>query len=716
MWLTVDEVVELGRSRRRVLLKVASGEWKSRESERRGRNGKRLVEVELASLPTDLQRLYLQQSTPSGPVAPAESEVSGVEDTTARLQAALVKLSIEERDALVVEAQRLAELVGRYEMITPKRQLNPGTGKHEFVPAVLALCEEARCTSAVILTKEPSRGDAPSPHTLDGWMRKIKAEGMLAFIRNAPAPKKEYDGRRAAISPDAVAWVNANWRSYPNPRHLFKALQKRARRERWVIPSESWVYRLYRALPKTVRVATFDGQKAYVSKCAPHVPRDVSDCDALQVICGDHSQRDVTVTLKDGSIARPWLTLWQDIRTGLLWGWHLDLVPSSFTAGMAYADGVRNYGAQPLSRPDSNYFSHVYTDQGRDYKSKNWDGQVIAVHQAAMRIEGGLEVLRTQRRIGFLGELDLKHILARGYNAREKPVERVHKDISDWEQNTFAAEFCGRDAKNKPDRWRDAYAQHQRFVKGKRSESPFMALEDYREALAGFIHEYNTSEHERVTLGGARVVPVEEYRRLYTTRYEIAEEALALLLMKAVRRKVGKNGVEPFRRGQAYLHESMSLWKGKDVEVRYTENDYSRVWVVLPDAKICEAQLVSRSPFLTPNKQTMKMVAEAAAHERKVIRDFNFITMSRIRGESVEDRVAALIEPEQVEAVAEQQAVAGGASGPARVQRMTRMDGRKLRAVTTRQVTASEVASVHGDAEMFDAPDRSRVREFDYDD
>lgn len=714
MWLTIEEVVELGRSRRRVEMKLAAGEWQWRDSGRRGRNGKPIREVLFSTLPAELQQRYLQRRTTVE--TPAEVETPDASDSIQKLQKALAKLPAEERDALIAEAQRLANIVGRYERISPKRHLSQQSGKHEFVPAVVALCEEARCTSPLVLAREPSRADAPSPHTLDGWMRRMKTEGMLAFVRSAPTQKKERDGRRAAISPGAVEWVNAHWRGYPNPRHLYKALAKRARREGWKIPSESWVYRLYRDLPKTVRVATFEGQKAYVSKAAPYVPRDHSDCDALQVVCGDHSQRDVTVLLPDGSIARPWLTLWQCIRTSLLWGWHLDLVPSSFTAGMAYADGVRNFGAQPLSRPGDGYFSYIYTDQGRDYKSKNWDGQVIAVHQAAMRIEGGLEVLRTQRRIGFCEELDLKHLLARGYNAREKPVERVHRDISDWEQNTFAVEFCGRDAKNKPDRWREAYAQHQRFAKGKRSESPFTTLEDYRDGLAGFIHEYNTSVHERVTLNGARVIPLEEYRRLYTTKFEIAEEALALLLMKGTRCKVGKNGVEPFRRGQAYLHEAMSLWKGKDVEVRFTDNDYTRVWVVLPDAQICEAQLVSRSPFLTPNKQTMKMVAEAAAHERKVIREFNFITQSRIRGESVEDRVAALIEPEQVEAVAErQEAVAGGSPAPARVQKLTRMDGRKLRAVPTPAVTSAEVSRVVEDSTIFDAPDRTRIREFDFD-
>jgi len=42
------------------------------------------------------------------------------------------------------------------------------------------------------------------------------------------------------------------------------------------------------------------------------------------------------------------------------------------------------------------------------------------------------------------------------------------------------------------------------------------------------------------------------------------------------------------------------------------------------------------------------------------------------------------------------------------------MDGRKLRAVEPRRVTATEMASVETDAEIFSAPDRGHVSEFDF--
>jgi hypothetical protein len=49
------------------------------------------------------------------------------------------------------------------------------------------------------------------------------------------------------------------------------------------------------------------------------------------------------------------------------------------------------------------------------------------------------------------------------------------------------------------------------------------------------------------------------------------------------------------------------------------------------------------------------------------------------------------------------------------VQKLTRFDGRKLRAVSRHNVTTTEVSTVEADASIFETPDRGRVSEFDFD-
>lgn len=541
-----------------------------------------------------------------------------------------------------------------------------------------------------------------------------------AFLRKPAVKLTNQDKRKAKISNEAIEWANKNWRNYPSPRHFFKALRKKAKSAKWIIPSETWFRRKYEALPKIVEAVVFGNDKLYQSKHAPFVQRHVEDLEALQLLCGDHSIRDITVVLPSGNLARPWLTLWLDLKTYLIWGWYLDLTPSSKTIGLAYANGVKTFGAQPISNPDADFYSWLYTDQGKDYRAKTFDGKDLMFKQAG-RIEGGLEMICTQRRVGFFDETGIKHLLARGYNAKEKPVERVHKDISAWEQNTFLRDgYCGNKPENKPEAWHEAYARHKKlqkkFAKNLPTlleETPFFTLDEYRQAIAGWIHQHNTTEHTRTVMNGRKIIPMDEYQRLYSP-VTIAEEALALLLMKVEKRKVGKNGVNLFQSNWWFLHPEMAEHKGQDIEIRYSDDDYSRVWAILPPTqdkpqRIVEAVCITPSSILNPNKRTMGMIAYQKNHERKVIRDFSLLNQSVLRGETLEERVAALINPEEVEVEQiEIKKVASGGSGGT-LHQMTRMDAPKIKAQKPLQITADEVSKIEAKDNVFTLPKRRKI-------
>jgi hypothetical protein len=530
VYLAAKQLMELGVSKKLLERKLATGEWKTRWPLQ---NEGELAEPEvlLSSLPNKLQLTWARKNSSTDypeqiAILLSEGAKYGINEQETEINKLLLPLTREERIAWMAESLRLARLIEGYHKIKPKRRRNKFTGALEFVPEVFELLGEAVCKEPIILARHPHRANLLSPHTLDDLSRAFRRKGFVVLLPKVEKPvTRKQDRRRAVISGPAVKWVNDNWRHFSGPYHLFNRLEREAGKQGWKIPSKSWVYRLWDSIPKIVKEYYFEGRHVYESKSAPYVPRDNSALKALQILCGDHSERDVTVLLPDNTIARPWLTIWYDLRTGLIWGWCLCLVPSSFTAGLAYANGVRNFGAQPLSHPADGICSFIYTDRGRDYKSHHWNGKDIVVHKEAMRIDGGLEMLLTKRRVGILDELEITHLFSRGRNPKERPVERVFRDISDWEQNTFS-EYCGRHPKDRPERWYKLYAQHQLFLKGKRHSSPFITLENYRTELAEFIFRYNSIKHERPTLSSARVVPIEEYRRLYTTRYEISPEIL----------------------------------------------------------------------------------------------------------------------------------------------------------------------------------------------
>jgi hypothetical protein len=762
VWVSIEDLQSLGRSRRKMQLKIQRKDWRAR-TVRKGQRGRPSTEVAFESLPEDLQRRWLQsrqmaegavrelQNQDSKSLTPDPGDDLDALKGEHRLITALQRFSPEEREAFLDEARRRMTLVERYTALPVRRSKKIGTTSgYEFTPAVLALCREARCTNETIINYYKARQHSLrkhtvpmiareiSPNTLDNWARRLKSEGLLMFLPPPPnrAERLKGDGldkRLADIPTAAVEWINRNYRLKPHARALYQDLKKAARKHGWQIPSESWVYRKWKQLPKIIS-ESLRNKKAYVDKFAPYYPRDHRDVAALQILCGDHSERDVLVRLPDGTLARPWLTTWQCVRTGLIWGWYLDLTPSSRTIGLAYANGVRTFGAQPIARPDEGFYSYLYTDQGRDYKSHAITGKVLTFKRAAA-IEGGLAFLCAQhgtqpldasneRHVGLIRELGLKWLEARGYNAREKPVERFHRDISGWESKTFEAEYCGPNPTKRPDACRDAEDRHNRLLKKVQrtgnspliDESPFMMLEDYREALAGYISEYNSDVHERTTLGGAKVVPIEEYHRLYTTRYEISDNTLALVLMKAEMRTVRKNGVAI--NGFDYLHTQLAYYKGLEVEVRYSDDDYKRVFIIppptdaIPHPDIIEVEALIRGGVVNPNRESQKKVARQKNFEAKVRRDHEYITQSMIRGESVQDRVAAQIEPE--EEVEVRIAVSGGegrmaspylaspSGGPARVHQFTRLDRKRVGAAAIRPVTVDQVAEIEIDEDVFD--------------
>lgn len=713
--VTVEQLTALGISRATVYRKLSRGEWKIVEAEQ-GSKGARSRTLCVSSLPADIQLKIFQRNIltdDSGQLnCPNEWVASYAEK---KLNSALLRFSPDERSHQLAEAVRLSGLVAQYKAIKVKRKQNPATGKHEYVQEVLELCREAACQDRIVITREPHRAAVPSPYTLDGWSRLFDMVGLVAFLRCdksiKPTKGKSIDKRRIPLPLEAIEWINSNWDKFKNSRCLREGFLKEAKLRHWKVPSDSWFFRLWRGVPEVVKVLRLEGRRAYESKLAPYVPRDYSDLQALQLLCGDHSERDVTVCLPDGTIRRAWATIWYDLRTGLIWGWHMGLAPSSYSAGLAYADGVRNFGAQPFSRPNDGFFSYIYTDRGRDYRSHNWDGRVLTVHKEAMRPDGGLEALLVQQRVGIVEELGLKHLLTRGKNPKENPVERVHGIISEWERNTFE-EYCGRSPSIKPEKWHTLYLQHQKFKQGRLGASPFLSLEEYREKFAEFVTHFNTTPHTRTTLGGRRIVPLEEFSRLYTTRYKINEGTLALILMRSEKRRINRDGVQLFQKNWNYLHEAMLGFVGAEVEVRYMDGDYNSVFVILPDNQICEATRVTPSSIINPNKYTLKTIAHARSHEKRINEQFHLLAQSQLRGETTEDRVA-----HELEIGGTSHEKEGDMDQKASILLLTRMSRKKLYAVSNpKEVTVTDVAKADADISIFAVSEVGNVSEFDYED
>lgn len=159
----------------------------------------------------------------------------------------------------------------------------------------------------------------------------------------------------------------------------------------------------------------------------------------------------------------------------------------------------------------------------------------------------------------------------------------------------------------------------------------------------------------------------------------------------------------------------MSQYKGMEVEVRYSDADYSRVWVILPDGHICEATLITPTSLLNPNKQTLEAVRAAKAYERKLQREYNFYTRSHLSGETTEDRVARQLESERIVESSEEIVGKEHSPTPSSIHLMTYLDRPKKLSHLPKEVTQEEVAAASTDISMFDQAERGYVKEFDSD-
>ena len=235
-----------------------------------------------------------------------------------------------------------------------------------------------------------------------------------------------------------------------------------------------------------------------------------------------------------------------------------------------------------------------------------------------------------------------------------------------------------------------------------------MIFDQYREELKEFIHRWHERPHDRITLGARRVKPIEEWRRLYTTRYEMKPETVALALLKPDVRTVTKNGVHCFRRDWFYWNPIFSDIKGRKIEIGFTERDYRRIWVVLPNKNMGEAELVTPTPLLNPNQETLRLVSRTRQQEKKLINEFQLLTQSQLRGESVEDRVNL-----HISRSTGYRLVINRPHDPA-IYPLNRLERRPLKAVSAgSSVEIDEPAEYAQGLVTFSNAPKSRVSEFD---
>jgi len=335
IWLSVNQIAELLEiGDRGARQRAARENWPRRYSE-----SERCYKYPLSSLPPAAQERHFKQVRDEG-----------LREAAPQLQDSEI--------AFLKELPPEKEAEVRRRLLLVKRAIAAGRGQQGRV------AEEAGADDG----------------TLSRLVRGYKKEG-IDFLK---------DGRRekeTSLNEDVkkMAFTLYADRQQPSYIQAYEALVDWCKEQGNPAPSYSATYRFLQTIPPAA-IDYWRRGGAYVRKnYIPPILRLLDDLAVMEVWMGDATTLDVfCIHPRFKNPIRPCLTVWMDVKSRFIVGHMVALTVSTSTVALAFRDGALKYGLPEV----------VYIDNGREYKNKNWRGQMVPYGRLeAARIAGNWERL-----------------------------------------------------------------------------------------------------------------------------------------------------------------------------------------------------------------------------------------------------------------------------------------------------------------------------------
>jgi putative transposase len=371
------------------------------------------------------------------------------------------------------------------------------------------------------------------------------------------------------------------------------------------VPSTATFRRYVAGLPRATVVLAREGEQAFRRRFEPHAERDYTTVRVMQCWIADHAQFDFFCRDENGKPVRPWLTLWQDMRSRRRVGWQVHTGPSQDTVLAALAMGIMRYGIP----------EEAYTDNGRDFSVLTVAG---SSRRWRLKLDEGHVQALTQH-FGMRWHFAIpKRPQGKGGIERPFGVDRERFDKL-W------ASYCGRNDQEKPEGLA-ALLKRPRDLPG---------IPQVQEAYTRYATEVaDLMPHEGQGMDGRsprEVFEAEEYVKGTATI-----EALRLLLMRSSRPvRVQRNGIWAFDRW--YWSVELAACHGQEVYYRYALDDLSVIHVLgLQDQYLCS---VRRRDLVGVTSQDHRKYVREKQAIRRVARAY---LANRDRQASAPDALAAI--------------------------------------------------------------------------
>lgn len=428
------------------------------------------------------------------------------------------------------------------------------------------------------------------------------AESSGKMSKIVPPERRSKRGRKPLqCHPEAWACFKADWLR-PERRTAADSLRvalRIAEARGWapLPPSAEWCLRRIRRELSPQAIALARHGKEAVDRMSPPQIRDRGALASMEIVCADGHRWDVRVEWPDGTVARPLLVGWQDIRSGAVLSWRIGESETSDLYRLSAADMLWERG-----RPGA-----AIVDNGRGIASKCLTGGTPNRYRGKILDEDPTGLL-TQ----LVGK-DNVH-WSKPYSGQSKPIERAFRDFcqSIATDPRLAGAYTGKDTVSKPHNY----------------GSKAIPLERFKAVVADGIREHNARGGRRgLDMDGRSCDEVFAACKGEEFGASLDADKLArwMLAMKSVTAHAENGSVTVF--GARYWSEELAAAlafrpkKERQVVVRFDPERLDRdARVERPDGRLIGwAPAQERVPYISA--EAAKRTARARARTRKAARE-----------------------------------------------------------------------------------------------
>ena len=404
----------------------------------------------------------------------------------------------------------------------------------------------------------------------------------------ALAPKHRGPQPRAEISRECLDFIEAEFfkLSEPSLKPIYRRAKVLAQKHGWKLPGYHAVKKMLHGRPHWFWVLKREGPTAFAN-LYPSQRRDYSTLKLHEMWCSDGHKADVFVRWPDGTVTRPMIVAWIDLRSRVCLACEVGRVENADLIRITFKKAAEKVKALPEA---------VYVDNGRGFMSKLLTGGM----QARFRFK-----VREEDPLGIFILLGIEVTAALPYNARAKPIESFWRTLAEMDRR-FDGAYVG----NRP---------------GARPEDcdprNAVPIERYLATIKEALAIYHAQEHRGDAMDGRSPSAIYEELLAKTPVRSPTREQLRLAMLAAEQVKLDANdGCVRLLENRYWTEALSSLPRNVHYTVRFNPEDATDpVAVYRGDVFQCEAKLIERTGFR--NQEAAKDHARAHRRHLRSLKD-----------------------------------------------------------------------------------------------